>query len=40
MVIEQEEFYILANHHIKNQREMGLNFHLLDFETIKEVSKN
>ena len=22
MVIEQEEFYILANHHIKNQREM------------------
>jgi len=25
---------------IKNQREMGLNFHLLDFETIKEVSKN
>jgi len=25
---------------IKNQREMGLDFHLLDLETIKEVSKN
>ena len=25
MVIEQEEFYILANHHIKNQREMVVN---------------
>jgi len=25
---------------IKNQRELGLNFHLLDLETIKEVSKN
>ena len=22
MVIEQEEFYILANHHIKNQKEL------------------
>ena len=25
---------------IKNQREMGLDFHFLDLETIKEVSKN
>lgn len=25
MVIEQEEFYILANHHIKNQRELVVN---------------
>ena len=25
---------------IKNQKEMGLNFHLLDIETIKELSKN
>ncbi len=25
---------------IKNQNEMGLNFHLLDLETIKEVSQN
>ena len=25
---------------IKNQREMGLDFHLLDLETIKEVSEN
>jgi len=25
---------------IKNQRDLGLNFHLLDLETIKEVSKN
>ena len=25
---------------IKNQKEMGLDFHLLDLETIKEVSKN
>ena len=25
---------------IKNQKEMGLNFHLLDLETIKEVSQN
>ncbi len=25
---------------IKNQREMGLDFHLLDQETIKEISKN
>ena len=25
---------------IKNQREMGLDFHLLDIETIKEVSEN
>ena len=30
MVIEQEEFYILANHHIKNQREM----------VVKEQAKN
>jgi len=25
---------------IKNQRDLGLDFHLLDLETIKEVSKN
>ena len=25
---------------IKNQREMGLDFHYLDLESIKEVSKN
>ena len=25
---------------IKNQREMGLDFHLLDLETIKEISEN
>ena len=25
---------------IKNQKDLGLNFHLLDLETIKEVSKN
>ena len=25
---------------IKNQKEMGLSFHLLDLETIKEVSQN
>ena len=25
---------------IKNQRDMGLDFHFLDLETIKEVSKN
>ena len=25
---------------IKNQREMGLDFHLLDLETIKELSQN
>ena len=25
---------------IKNQRDLGLDFHLLDFETIKEVSQN
>ena len=25
MVMEQEEFYVLANHHIKNQREMVVN---------------
>ena len=25
---------------IKNQRDLGLNFHLLDLETIKEISKN
>ena len=25
---------------IKNQREIGLDFHFLDLETIKEVSKN
>jgi predicted dienelactone hydrolase len=25
---------------IKNQKEMGLDFHLLDLETIKEISKN
>ena len=30
MVIEQEEFYILANHHIKNKREM----------VVKEQAKN
>ena len=30
MVIEQEEFYILANHHIKNQREI----------VVKEQAKN
>ena len=30
MVIEQEEFYILANHHIKNKREM----------IVKEQAKN
>ena len=25
---------------IKNQRDLGLNYHLLDLKTIKEVSKN
>ena len=25
---------------IKNQREMGLDFHLLDLKTIKELSQN
>ena len=25
---------------VKNQRDLGLDFHLLDLETIKEVSKN
>ena len=25
---------------IRNQRELGLDFHLLDLETIKEISKN
>ena len=25
---------------IKNQRDLGLDFHLLDLETIKEVSEN
>ena len=25
---------------IKNQREMGLDFHFLDQKTIKEISKN
>ena len=25
---------------IKNQRELGLDFHLLDLESIKEISKN
>ncbi len=25
---------------IKNQRDLGLDFHLLDLETIKEISKN
>ena len=25
---------------IKNQKDLGLDFHLLDLETIKEVSKN
>ena len=25
---------------IKNQRDLGLDFHLLDLETIKELSKN
>ena len=25
---------------IKNQKNLGLDFHLLDLETIKEVSKN
>ena len=25
---------------IKNQRDLGLDFHLLDLKTIKEVSKN
>ena len=24
----------------KNQRDLGLNFHLLDLETIKEISDN
>ena len=25
---------------VKNQRDLGLDFHFLDLETIKEVSKN
>ena len=25
---------------VKNQRDLGLDFHLLDLETIKEISKN
>jgi len=25
---------------IKNQRDLGLGFHLLDLKTIKEISKN
>ena len=25
---------------VKNQRDLGLDFHLLDLETLKEVSKN
>jgi len=25
---------------IKNQRDLGLDFHLLDLETIKEISEN
>ena len=25
---------------IKNQTDLGLDFHLLDLETIKEISKN
>jgi len=25
---------------VKNQRDMGLDFHLLDLETIKEISEN
>ena len=25
---------------VKNQRDLGLNFHLLDLETIKEISEN
>jgi len=25
---------------IKKQRDLGLDFHLLDLETIKEISKN
>ena len=29
-----------VNRVIKNQRDLGLNFHLLDLKTIKEVSKN
>ena len=25
---------------VKNQRDLGLDFHLLDLETIKEISEN
>ena len=34
--IKKQELPIL----IKNQREMGLDFHFLDLKTIKEVSRN